>query len=79
MKRTEMLHGVRRMKVESVLDRGQRRALSQAKVAEILGMTGRKFRGRPIDGTNRDGHAMVARAPAGNGDDPGRFQRRHRA
>ncbi len=44
MKRTEMLQAVRRMKFESVLDRWQRRQLSQAEATEVLGMSERSFR-----------------------------------
>jgi len=44
MKRTMMLQGVRRMKFESVLDRWERRQLSQAEAAEVLGMSERSFR-----------------------------------
>jgi hypothetical protein len=44
MKRTVMLQGVRRMKFESVLDRWERRQLSQAEAAEVLGMSERTFR-----------------------------------
>jgi transposase len=44
MRRTEVLQGLREMKFESVLDRWQRRELSQAEAAEMLGMSERTFR-----------------------------------
>jgi transposase len=44
MRRTEVLQGLRRMKFEDVYGRWQRRRLSQAEAAEILGMSERSFR-----------------------------------
>ena len=44
MRRTEVLQGLRRMKFEDVWGRWQRRQLSQAEAAEILGVSERTFR-----------------------------------
>jgi len=44
MGRTEVLQGVRHMKFEEVYERSQRRQLSQAEAASILGMSERTFR-----------------------------------
>jgi transposase len=44
MRRTEVLQGLRRMRFEDIYGRWQRRQLSQAEAAEILGMSERTFR-----------------------------------
>jgi transposase len=44
MRRTELLQGLRSMKFEKLLERWQRRELSQAEAAEALGMSERSFR-----------------------------------
>ena len=55
------------MKFESVLDRWERRELSQAEAAEVLGMSERTFR-RPLGraqhgGVNVDGGGRLRRPP----------------
>ena len=44
MRRTELLQGLRSMKFERLLERWDRRELSQAEAAEALGMSERSFR-----------------------------------
>ncbi len=43
MRRMEVLHGLRRTKFESVLDRWGHRELNLAEAAEALGMSERSF------------------------------------